>query len=235
MSGSAQEHLLLPADWGAVLADTLSSERYAALTEFVARERQASAVYPPPEQVFRAFELTPYEDVRVVILGQDPYHGPGQAHGLAFSVAEGTLPPSLRKIVGALESDLGLRPAQAGNLEPWARQGVLLLNTVLTVRAGEPNSHAGRGWEEFTDQVIRAVNDKTDSVVFLLWGGPAMKKKNLISSPPHHVITSAHPAARPDARNPIATSESFSRANRALQDAGRSPIQWGIPVQPLPG
>jgi uracil-DNA glycosylase len=182
--------------------------------------------------VFRAFELTPYAKVRVVILGQDPYHGEGQAHGLAFSVAQGKLPPSLRKIRKELERDPDVAPPEGGNLEGWARQGVLLLNTVLTVRAGSPNSHRARGWEDFTDAVISAVNKKSDRVVFLLWGAAAQKKAGLVTNETHRVIRTAHPAARASAHNPLVTSGSFSCANKALVEAGRTEIKWDRSARP---
>lgn len=204
----------------------------AQLTEFVDQERKAGPVYPAAEKVFRAFELTPYAKVRVVILGQDPYHGEGQAHGLAFSVAQGKLPPSLRKIRKELERDPVVAPPEGGNLEGWARQGVLLLNAVLTVRAGAPNSHRARGWEDFTDAVISAVNEKSDRVVFLLWGAAAQKKAGLVTNETHGVIRAAHPAARASAHNPLVTSGSFSCANKALVEAGRTGIKWDRSARP---
>ncbi len=225
-----EEAWMLPEDWDAVLDETLRTSAWSKLIEFVDGERENRTVYPPASQVFRAFELTPYEEVRVVILGQDPYHGEGQAHGLAFSIAQGKIRPSLRKILKELECDLGVVPRQGGNLEAWAIQGVLLLNTVLTVRAGSPNSHRGNGWETFTDAVIRAINDKLERVVFLLWGGPAQKKASLVSNPQHRVITAAHPAARANALNPLLGSKSFSRANDALAEASQARIKWGVPA-----
>jgi uracil-DNA glycosylase len=217
---------MLPNDWDAALGDALHTPGWSELTEFVDQERKAGEVYPAAERVFRAFELTPYAKVRVVILGQDPYHGEGQAHGLAFSVAQGQLPPSLRKIRKELERDPEVAPPEGGNLEGWARQGVLLLNTVLMVGAGAPNSHRARGWEDFTDAVISAVNKKSDRVVFLLWGAAAQKKAVLVTNETHTVIPAAHPAARATAHNPLVTSGSFSRANRALVEAGRTGIEW---------
>lgn len=168
---------MLPNDWDAVLGDALDTPGWTELTAFVDQERRAGTVYPAAANVFRAFELTPYARVRVVILGQDPYHGEGQAHGLAFSVAQGRLPPSIRKIRKELERDPEVAAPEGGNLEGWASQGVLLLNTVLTVRAGAPNSHRARGWEDFTDAVISAVNEKSDRVVFLLWGPPPRRSR----------------------------------------------------------
>lgn len=222
---------MLPNDWDVVLGDAVRSRRRSELTEFVDQERKAGKVYPPTESVFRAFELTPYAKVRVVILGQDPYHREGQAHGLAFSVAQGKPPPSLRKIFKELERDPEVAPPDDGNLEGWARQGVLLLNAALTVRAGAPNSHHARGWEDFTDAVIRAINKKSDRVVFLLWGGQAQKKARLISNERHKVIRAAHPAARASAHDPLVGSGAFSRANKALVDAGLSAIKWDQAAQ----
>jgi uracil-DNA glycosylase len=225
-----EEAWMLPEGWDDVLGETLRAPEWSKLIEFVDGERENGTVCPSPDQVFRAFELTPYDKVRVVILGQDPYHGKGQAQGLSFSVAHGKIPPSLRKILKELERDPGVVPHQDGNLESWARQGVLLLNTVLTVRAGSPNSHRGNGWEAFTDAVIRAVNKKSERVVFLLWGAPAQKKKDLVTNPKHHVISAAHPAARANALNPLFGSKSFSRTNEALIEAKQASIAWGLPI-----
>lgn len=217
---------MLPEDWDAVLGETLIARGWSELADFVDRERKAGPVYPRAEKVFRAFELTSYAEVRVVILGQDPYHGEGQAHGLAFSVAQRKVPPSLRTILMELERDPEVAPPENGNLEGWARQGVLLLNTVLTVGAGSPNSHRARGWEDFTDAVIRAINKKSDRVVFLLWGAAAQKKARLVTNEIHEVICAAHPTARASAHNPLVTSGSFSRANKALVEADRTGIEW---------
>ena len=176
--------------------------------------------------MFRALHLTPYADTRVLILGQDPYHGPGQAHGLCFSVADGVRrPPSLANIFTELEADLGCPPPPNGDLEPWARQGVLLLNAILTVRAGEAGSHRSRGWETFTDEVIRVVAAKPERVVFVLWGAFARRKRALIGGPPHVIIESAHPSPL-SAHNGFFGSRPFSRANDALREAGREPVRW---------
>ncbi|HVG43538.1 MAG TPA: uracil-DNA glycosylase, partial [Longimicrobium sp.] len=170
--------LPLPRSWRPHLDPELEKPYFRALRELVDGERRAHTVYPPEDEVFAALELTPYERVKVMILGQDPYHGPGQAHGLAFSVRPGvTPPPSLRNVFRELRDELGCPVPRDGSLVPWAEQGVLLLNAVLTVRAGEPNSHQGKGWETFTDAVIRAVNDRPGRVVFVLWGGYAAKKE----------------------------------------------------------
>jgi uracil-DNA glycosylase len=179
--------------------------------------------------VFAAIHLTPYADTRVLILGQDPYHGPRQAHGLCFSVQRGVaVPPSLANIFTELRDDLHIEPPGHGNLEAWARQGVLLLNATLTVRAGQAGSHQGKGWETFTDEVIRVVNAKADPVVFILWGSYARKKKMLIDTSRHVVIESAHPSPL-SARNGFFGSRPFSRTNAALRERGREPVDWRLP------
>jgi uracil-DNA glycosylase len=215
-------------DWNPILRAELGEAYWASLQEFVAAERARAPVYPPHDEVFAALHLTPYESVKVVILGQDPYHGAGQAHGLCFSVRPGVaLPPSLRNIYKELHDDLGLDPPADGDLTAWARQGVLLLNTTLTVRAGAAASHQGKGWETFTDQVIRAVNDKPERVVFILWGAAARKKKALIDRTRHVVIESAHPSPL-SASAGFFGSRPFSRANEALVAAGRTPVDWRL-------
>jgi len=187
-------------------------------------------VYPPEPEVFAALHSTPREQVKVMILGQDPYHGPGQAHGLCFSVRSGVdVPPSLRNIFTELQSDLGLDPPDHGCLQTWADQGVLLLNATLTVRAHQAASHQGKGWEVFTDQVIRSVNDKPERVVFILWGASARKKQTLIDTSRHTIIQSAHPSPLSSYRG-FFGSQPFSRANEALVEAGREPVDWRIPV-----
>jgi uracil-DNA glycosylase len=218
-------------DWNPLLRDELAKPYWADLQAFVQAERSRATVYPPVEQVFSALHLTPYAETRVLILGQDPYHGPNQAHGLCFSVTEGVdVPPSLVNIFRELADDLGAQAPGHGNLEHWARQGVLLLNAVLTVRAHAAGSHAGHGWETFTDEVIRAVNAKTERVVFILWGAYARKKKPLIDLTRHVVIESAHPSPL-SARNGFFGSKPFSRANAALVEAGRTPIDWSLPAR----
>lgn len=226
---SDEDFWMLPDDWDEVLEETLRAPEWSKLIEFVDEERARETVYPPADQVFRAFELTPYDKVRVVILGQDPYHGDGQSHGLAFSVAQGKIPPSLRKILTELKRDLGVVPDQGGNLASWAGQGVLLLNTVLTVRAGIPDSHRDQGWETFTDAVTRALNEKSERVIFLLWGAAAQKKKSLVTNSEHVVITAAHPAAYANAQKPLVGSGSFSQANKALFEARQEEVTWGLP------
>jgi uracil-DNA glycosylase len=216
-------------DWHPVLGEELAKPYWAELARFVAAERDRGEVYPGRDEVFAALHLTPFAEVKVLILGQDPYHGPGQAHGLCFSVPPGVPPPpSLQNIFAELHADLGIAPPRHGNLLPWARQGVLLLNAVLTVRARAAGSHAGKGWETFTDAVIRAVAAKPERVVFVLWGAYARRKKALIDEGRHLVIESAHPSPL-SARNGFFGSRPFSRANAALVAAGRAPVDWSLP------
>lgn len=220
---------MAPTDWNPILRSEFDEPYWSELQEFVADERRRGPVYPPHEEVFAALHLTSYRDVKAVILGQDPYHGAGQAHGFCFSVRRGvTIPPSLRNVYRELHDDLGVATPAHGNLERWARQGVLLLNTTLTVRRGEAASHQGKGWERFTDRVIASMNDKTEPVVFLLWGAPARKKKTLVDTSRHIVIESAHPSPL-SAHNGFFGSRPFSRANDALREAGREPIDWTLP------
>ena len=215
-------------DWNPVLRAEFAQPYWAELQAFVDVERQAGPVFPPAPAVFAALHLTSFADVKVVILGQDPYHGVGQAHGLCFSVRPGTgLPPSLRNIFRELHDDLGVDVPRSGDLTAWARQGVLLLNTTLTVRAGQAASHQGKGWEHFTDQVIRAVDAKPEPVVFILWGAAARRKKALIDTSRHVVIESAHPSPL-SASNGFFGSRPFSRANEALVAAGRDPVDWSL-------
>jgi len=216
-------------DWNPVLRAELAKPYWPELQRFVAEERSRHEVYPPHEEVFAALHLTPFASVKVLILGQDPYHGPGQAHGLCFSVRPGVpVPPSLRNIFIELESDLGVPPPDHGCLDAWARQGVLLLNATLTVRARQAASHQGKGWETFTDEVIRAVAAKPDHVVFILWGSAARKKRSLIDGRRHTIIESAHPSPL-SAHNGFFGSRPFSRANAALTAAGREPVDWRVP------
>jgi uracil-DNA glycosylase len=220
--------LAIPSGWQAPLRDELAKPYVADLAEFVAAERAAHTVYPPAGEEFTALELTSYEQVRAVILGQDPYHGPGQAHGLAFSVRKGVrVPPSLVNIYKELRSDLGIEPPGHGYLAQWARHGVLLLNAVLTVRAGEANSHKGRGWERLTDAIISAVSARETPAVFILWGAPAQKKAALVDEARHTVLRAAHPSPL-SARNGFFGSRPFSQTNAALEAAGQPPIDWRI-------
>jgi uracil-DNA glycosylase len=215
-------------DWNPVLREEFDKPYWRELQTFVADERRSRTVYPPREDVFAALHLTPYAGTKVLILGQDPYHGPRQAHGLCFSVRQGVPPPpSLQNIFRELEDDLGYPPPGHGNLEQWAREGVLLLNATLTVRAGQAASHQGKGWETFTDEVIRAVAAKPERVVFILWGSMARRKRALIDGIHHTVIESPHPSPL-SAHNGFFGSRPFSRANAALIEAGRTPVDWRI-------
>ena len=220
---------LIPDGWQDILADETASPSFRQLTAFLKNEWKNEEIFPPVDKIFTALRLVPYSDIKVVILGQDPYHDDNQAHGLAFSVPDGVkLPPSLRNIYKELESDLGILPSANGNLESWAKQGVLLLNTVLTVRAHNPNSHAGRGWEEFTDSILRKISEKSTPVVFLLWGGKAAKKLPLIDQERHHVIMTAHPSPLSAYRG-FFGSKPFSGINAFLEADGISPVDWRIP------
>ena len=215
-------------DWNPVLRGELAEPYWADLQSFVGAERAAHEVYPPPGEVFAALHLTPLAEVKVVILGQDPYHNDGQAHGLCFSVRDGVRPPpSLVNVFTELHDDLGLDRPRSGCLEAWARHGVLLLNATLTVRAHQAASHQGRGWERFTDRVLEACNAKSERVVFILWGASARKKRSLIDTTRHVVIESAHPSPL-SARNGFFGSKPFSRANAALIEAGREPVDWRL-------
>ena len=216
---------LLPPAWRAELAPFLDPAATAALGEFVAAQYREHTVYPPLDDLFAAYRLCAPEQTRVLILGQDPYHGPGQAQGLSFSVRDGVrIPPSLRNVFKELAEDVGVAPPASGDLTGWARQGVLLLNAVLTVRAGAAASHGGHGWEAFTDATIRALNARAERIVFLLWGGYARKKADLITNPAHVVLEAGHPSPL----NPkgFRGARPFSAANKALADAGRPMIDW---------
>jgi uracil-DNA glycosylase len=217
----------LPADWRAALDGELRQPYFKSLKEFVDAQREAATVYPPEGDVFNAFKYTPYEAVKVLLLGQDPYHGTGQAHGLAFSVRPGVKPPpSLVNMLKELHSELGCRVPNNGCLIPWAQRGVMLLNAVLTVRAGEPNSHKDKGWERFTDAVIGALNQRPKPVVFALWGAYAQKKKKLIDTPPHRIVTAAHPS--PLSAKMFLGSKPFSAINHALEELGEGSIDWQL-------
>lgn len=216
-------------DWNPVLREELVAPYWAPLQEFVAAERREHPVYPPAGEVFAALHLTPRATTRVVILGQDPYHGAGQAHGLCFSVRRGVpVPPSLQNIHKELHNDLGVAIPQHGNLEAWARQGVLLLNTCLTVRGGAAGSHHGKGWERFTDRVIGVVDGLPHPVVFILWGAPARKKRALLNTSRHAIVESPHPSPL-SAHQGFFGTRPFSRANVALEAAGLPPIDWQLP------
>jgi uracil-DNA glycosylase len=218
----------LPPSWKAVLADEFTKPYFQRLHEFVAAERKTHMVYPPEADVYNAFTYTPYDEVKVLLLGQDPYHGEGQAHGLCFSVRPGVKPPpSLMNIFKELHHDLGCKIPNNGCLIPWAKQGVMLLNAVLTVRAHEPNSHKDKGWETFTDAAIRALTARPDPVVFMLWGAYAQKKKKLMDTDKDVALTAAHPS--PLSASKFFGSKPFSAANRALEDMDKEPIDWQIP------
>lgn len=217
----------VPQDWKPLFDGEFDQPYFCELQRFVADERQEHQVYPPADQVFRAFDVTALAATKVVIVGQDPYHGPGQAHGLAFSVPDHVaVPPSLRNIMGELFDDLGLEANGRGDLTPWARQGVLLLNSTLTVRDGEPLSHAGRGWETFTDRVIEHVSRTRDMCVFVLWGKTAQRATHLIDAR-HRIVSAAHPSPL-SAHRGFFGSRPFSTINRHLEEAGREPIDWSI-------
>lgn len=216
--------------WKDVIGEEKHKEYFQTLLNFIAQERERGVViYPEQHDVFNAFKFTPFSAVKVVMLGQDPYHGPGQAHGLCFSVKHGAaIPPSLRNIFLELSTDIpNFVIPDHGCLEAWAKQGVLLLNTVLTVEAGKPQSHAGLGWEIFTDAVIRVLNEKKEKLVFLLWGNPAQKKASLIDESRHYILRAAHPSPLSAARGFLGCKH-FSKTNQILIDNGRTPIDWQL-------
>ena len=213
-------------DWNEMLKSEFESEYYLSLREFLRREYKEQRIFPEMHDIFSALMLTSYSDTRVVILGQDPYHGEGQAHGLAFSVKDGVqIPPSLRNMYKEIYDETGNVPPESGNLTRWAKQGVLLLNTSLTVREGQANSHRGRGWELFTDAVIRKLNERDKMVVFLLWGRNAKEKESLITNKIHKVFTAAHPSPL-SAHNGFFGCGHFNAANRELVLNGDMPIIW---------
>ncbi|MEG0517884.1 MAG: uracil-DNA glycosylase [Bacteroidales bacterium] len=214
--------------WKEILKEEFEKEYFVNLTKFLHQEKQTGkTIYPPGALIFNAFELTPFNDVKVVILGQDPYHGPNQAHGLSFSVPNGvTPPPSLKNIYKEIEEDLSIKLEKNGNLENWAKQGVFLLNAVLTVRAAEPTSHSKIGWNEFTDAVIKALSDKREGIVFLLWGNYARTKRELIDHSKHYVLEAAHPS--PLARGAFFGCRHFSKCNQLLISFGKTPIAWSL-------
>lgn len=214
--------------WDNVLESEFEKEYYLKLREFLKEEYTAGAVYPDMYHIFDALKLTPYDEVKAVIIGQDPYHEPGQAHGLCFSVQEGVKqPPSLVNIFKEMKSDLGVEPPKQGDLTSWAEQGVLLLNAVLTVREHEANSHKGKGWEQFTDRVIELLNESEKAIVFILWGANAKAKADLITSPQHCIITGAHPSPL-SAHNGFWGGRYFSRTNTFLEEQGIEAIDWRI-------
>lgn len=215
-------------DWDLVLKNLFESGVYASIRAFLKQEYSTKIIYPPMHDIFNAFKFTPYNGVKAVILGQDPYHGEGQAHGLCFSVRKGVKPPpSLVNIYKELKSDLGLRIPSHGCLTKWAEQGVLLLNTTLTVRENQANSHSKCGWQEFTDEVIKLLSQRSEPIVFLLWGGNARSKKQLIDTSRHLVLECAHPSPL-SAFNGFFGCKHFSKTNEFLVKNGKTPIDWQI-------
>lgn len=215
-------------EWDALLADEIKKDYYLRLREFLKKEYSTRTIYPPMNDIFNALRRTSYSDVKAVILGQDPYHGAGQAHGMCFSVKKGTPPPpSLQNIFKELKSDLGIDPPNHGELTAWADSGVLLLNTVLTVREGAANSHMGMGWEQFTDRIIQLLNQREQPMVFLLWGGNARAKAGLITNPNHLVLQCAHPSPL-SAYNGFFGCRHFSKTNDFLKQNGIEPINWKL-------
>ena len=214
--------------WDQVLAEEFEKEYFKKLEAFLDEEYAAQTIYPPREDIFNALKASDYAATKVVILGQDPYHEPGQAHGMCFSVQKGVkIPPSLVNIYKELEADLGVKPVRHGYLQEWADQGVLLLNTSLTVRRAQANSHRGKGWEQFTDAVIAALNARPEPIVFLLWGANARSKEALITAPQHFILSGAHPSPL-SAWNGFFGGGYFSKAKRFLELTGQTPVQWQL-------
>ena len=214
--------------WDEELKEEYKKEYFTELTNFVKEEYKNKTIYPKPNEVFNAFRYTDFDNVKVVILGQDPYHGPNQAEGLSFSVSDDVLkPPSLKNIFKELESDLGIPFPKHNSLKPWAKQGVLLLNAVLTVEEHKPASHKGKGWEIFTDDVIDILNKREKPIVFILWGAFARSKKSLITNKQHYIIESAHPSPF-SARNGFFGSKPFSKTNKFLREKGLEEIDWSV-------
>lgn len=215
--------------WDEILAEEFKKEYYLKLRSFLKQEYGSFTVYPDMNNIFNSLKYADYNSIKAVIIGQDPYHEPNQAHGLAFSVMKGNpLPPSLKNIYKEIEEDLGIAPPSHGELTYWAKQGVLLLNNALTVRRGQANSHRGKGWEQFTDAVITKVNQKDSPVVYLLWGANAREKTRLINNPKHLILTAAHPSPL-SAYNGFFGCKHFSKCNNFLQQQGVEPIDWSIP------
>lgn len=232
MSGaSALERVRLVPEWKAALAEEFLAPYMHDLRAFIEQEKKAGkTIYPPGSEIFNALNTTPLSRVKVVILGQDPYHGAGQAHGLCFSVRRSVmLPPSLQNIYKEIQADLGIMPARHGDLTHWAEQGVLLLNSVLTVQAGQAASHQGRGWETFTDAVIRVLNEEREHIVFLLWGSYAQRKGRFIDTKKHLVLRSVHPSPLSANRGGWFGCRHFSQTNRYLEAHGQAPIDWSLP------
>lgn len=214
--------------WKAILGNEFGSSYFISLKTFLVEEKHKYVIYPPGSQIFSAFDFTPFENVKVVILGQDPYHGKGQANGLCFSVSDGIQkPPSLQNIFKELQSDLGIPISKSGNLESWAKQGVLLLNATLTVREGQAGSHQNKGWEMFTDAVIRSLSQQRSGLVFLLWGAYAQAKAKMIDVTKHHILKAAHPSPL-SAYNGFFGCRHFSKANALLRQMGKEEINWAL-------
>jgi len=214
-------------EWLDLLSEEFGKPYFLNLKKFLEEEKKNYNIYPPGSLIFNALNSTPYSRVKAVILGQDPYHGKGQAHGLCFSVPKGVaIPPSLQNIYKELESDIGIKPPAHGCLQKWAEEGVLLLNTVLTVRANQPRSHAGKGWDVFTHAIIHVLNQKKQPVIFLLWGKDAAEKKNLLNNPIHLVLQAAHPS--PFSAKGFLGCRHFSKANQWLKENGVEPIDWAL-------
>lgn len=212
--------------WQEVLQTEFDKPYFENLVGFVKQEYASNTIFPPAGQIFNAFNTCPFNNIKVVILGQDPYHGPGQAHGLCFSVNDGIqFPPSLQNIFKEITSDLGIPAPKTGNLTRWAEQGVLLLNATLTVRASQAGSHQGKGWEEFTDAVIKTISEKAENVVFILWGSYAIKKKSLINASKHCILTAPHPSPLSSYRGFFGCKH-FSQTNTYLTSKGKTPIEW---------
>ncbi|MGL4654354.1 MAG: uracil-DNA glycosylase [Sarcina sp.] len=215
-------------DWSKILENEFEKDYYLNLRHFLINEYKTQTIYPPMDEIFSALNYTSYEDTKVLILGQDPYHGEGQAHGLSFSVKPGVkIPPSLRNMYKELQSDLDCHIPNHGYLADWAKQGVLMLNTALTVRAGSANSHRGKGWEILTDEIIKKLNDREKPVVFILWGNNAISKEKFITNPQHLIIKSVHPSPLSASRG-FFGSKPFSKTNNFLKEIGEEPINWQI-------
>lgn len=215
-------------EWDTILKDEFSADYFQKIEQTLETEYTEHEIFPPKDDIFNALQYTPYSDVKAVLLGQDPYHGPEQAHGLCFSVQPGvTPPPSLRNMFKELESDMGITKPQNGCLTSWAKQGVLMLNTTLTVRRGQANSHSKIGWTRFTDTIIKKLNERETPIVFLLWGGPARNKKSLITNPNHLILECAHPSPL-SAHNGFFGCRHFSQCNEFLMEHGIAPIDWTI-------
>lgn len=224
--------VLLNESWKSVIGLEFEKEYFIQLKEFLVKEKSQFRIFPPESRIFAAFNLTPFDEVKVVILGQDPYHGFGQANGLSFSVSDGIKkPPSLQNIFKELHTDLGYPIPETGNLEPWAKQGVLLLNATLSVREASAGSHQGKGWERFTDSVIKTLSDKKEGLIFLLWGNYAKAKEVLIDTEKHLILSAPHPS--PLARGGFFGCKHFSKTNEHLVLQGKTPINWGIKDQLL--